>query len=89
MNASPHTPAAGPPPSSPDRVSDERVAAVLADVATIGPWFAVATPAASGTVRWDALYAAPVAGGPTRSAGGSTRSPPHSAGTGGSGRRSR
>lgn len=64
MNASPHTPAAGPPPSSPDRVSGERVAAVLADVATIGPWFAVATPAASGTVRWDALYAAPVAGGP-------------------------
>lgn len=54
----------GRPPASPGRVTDGRVAEVLSDVATIGPWFAVATPAASGTVRWDDLHTAPVPGGP-------------------------
>lgn len=32
---------------------------MLADLATIGPWFAVTVPAPPGAVRWDALYAAP------------------------------
>lgn len=65
MNAPPPRPdAAEPSSSSPVRVSNERVAAVLADVATIGPWFAVATLAAPGAVRWDGLYAAPGPDGP-------------------------
>ncbi|WP_224391861.1 (2Fe-2S)-binding protein [Pseudonocardia sp. ICBG1293] len=66
MNASPLRPtaAAPPPSSSPERVSGERVGAVLADVAAIGPWFAVPTPAAAGSVRWDALYDPPVPGRP-------------------------
>ncbi|MEV1292028.1 (2Fe-2S)-binding protein [Pseudonocardia sp. NPDC049635] len=44
-------------PVPPDATAD-----VLADVARIGPWFALAAPAAPGRRGWDELYAPPGSG---------------------------
>ncbi|BBG03652.1 MULTISPECIES: (2Fe-2S)-binding protein [Pseudonocardia] len=42
-----------------ETAASAEIAAVLADVARIGPWFAVAVPAGPGWRRWDELYAPP------------------------------